>query len=482
MTNLAEIIFSRNKHHSGKVAFVENNQTITYGELENCSRRVATWMHSQGIKPGDRVCIVLNDKIDTVPIFLATVLIGAVAVIMNPRLKLDRLQKYVDHISPSLIYCEDNLVKQFVTYNIFTTAQVITDSQDIEPWYKSSQTSLDDVAVILYTSGTAGISKPVMHSHNNAILQSQIIAADTLNITASDKLFSVAKIFFPYGGFNFVMLGTLWTGAEAYLLNDISSPVNIRKILLNYRPTIFFGVSVIYSKLIQQDQFFDINCRCYHGGDKLPQILLDKWKTYTNQTIHNLLGVTECFSIALLNRNGNSPALGTVTPGFEVRIVDDNNKPVNFNVIGNLQIKSIMTGLGYFGDPELTNRVFKEWITTGDLCYEDADHQYYFVGRATDVIKINGQFINPSEIEEVLLKYKNIAQVAVVPVPDKNDIDQIEAFIVPVANAIIDIVSLKQWMIANYEKHLCPKIFHIVEDFPRTDTGKIERYKLKSLA
>jgi len=482
MTNLAEIIFSRNKQNSNKIAFVEDDQTITYGELENSARRVATWMHGQGINPGDRVCIVLNDKIDTVPIFLATVLIGAVAVIMNPRLKLDRLLKYVNHISPSLIYCEDNLVNQFTTYNTFTTSRVIDASLNIERWNKSMQTSSDDVAIILYTSGTSGISKPVMHSHNNAILQSQTIAAETLNITASDRLFSVAKIFFPYGGFNFALLGTLWIGAEAYLLNAISSPVNIRKILIKYRPTIFFGVSVIYSQLIHEGQFFDINCRCYNGGDKLPQILLDKWKIYTNQTIHNLLGVTECFSVALLNRDGYSPALGTVTPGFEVRIVDDYNKSVDGSAIGNLQIKSIMTGLGYFGDPDLTKRVFKDWITTGDLCYKDANQQYYFVGRATDVIKINGQFINPSEIEEVLLKYEDIAQVVVVPVPGKNDIDQIEAFIVPKVNSTINTINLKKWMIANYEKHLCPKIFHIVEDFPRTDTGKIERYKLKSLA
>ena len=480
MTNLSEILFDKNKNNLDKIAFVDATSSVTYGELEHKVRCLACWMISKQIGPGDRISIALVDKIDTIIIFLSTVLVGAIAVMHNPKSKNEKLIYQINHVDPTLIFIEAN-IKNIISHpSMYTSDEALASSKNLIPWYGIANQSIDDVAYMLFTSGTTGNSKAVMLTHNNVITQCKNVVEETLKISSNDKTFCTAKLYFAIG-VNFAFHGVMWSGSQAYLDSGLATPSRIRQILSDYKPTLFYSVPVIYSQVAVDNCSMPLTARCYSGGDKLPQTVLDRWYSYTGQKIYNIYGITECVSIVCRNPVGDSGVLSVVSPGYSVRIVDADNNIVNTGTVGRLQIKADSMAKGYYNDTEWTEKMFTEWVSPGDLFYADASNGYHYVGRASDVIKIHGQYINPSELEESLLKFQGIEQAVVIAIPGKDDIDELEAFVVPVKDVQLDLVNIKRWMLGKHDKHSCPRVIRVVDELPRTDTGKLERYKLKNI-
>jgi len=479
MNNLSKTLFDRNKNHSTKTAFVEEHKSITYGELEIYSRCIASWMTTQQINPGDRVAIIYYDKIDSVAVFLATILIGAIPVLISPRGKPNKIQTQLASITPKLVCIENDLDTSLISYKTVTVDQIRINSANTTPYNDANALAETNIATMIFTSGTTGYSKPVMYTHERLMLDGQITTVDYLKVTSTDKLFCAAKL---YTGFGFIrtLIGTLYAGASAYLLADISSPVALRKILKNFCPTLFFAAPIFYTKLIVKNQKLTLDCRYYCAGSNLSLQIIEQWKNYTDRNLHNLFGTTECCSAITVNLDGDSPAIGTPTTAYQLRIVDNDNILVADGTVGRLQVKSSLNGVGYFDDPEWTEKIFKEWIPTGDLCYKDSKQHYYYVGRVNSIVKINGSFVNLTEIDDMLSTYTGVEQAATIATSDENGNDQLEAYIVPDDDSDINLLSLKSWMIANYEKNSCPKKFYIVNDLPTTESGKIEKYKLSS--
>ena len=147
--------------------------------------------------------------------------------------------------------------------------------------------------------------------------------------------------------------------------------------------------------------------------------------------------------------------------------------------VGYLEVRAPSIALGYYKDPEWSSRVFKDWVATGDVVYSDSEGNIHHMGRATDMIKIRGQYINPGELEETLQNYNGIDQVAVVSKADVNNVDMLEAYVVLREQAQVTVNDLKRYMLSKHEKYMCPNNIHIVDQLPRTDTGKIQRYLLR---
>jgi acyl-coenzyme A synthetase/AMP-(fatty) acid ligase len=144
---------------------------------------------------------------------------------------------------------------------------------------------------------------------------------------------------------------------------------------------------------------------------------------------------------------------------------------------GYLEVQAPTIALGYYKDPEWTARMFRDWVATGDVAFQDADGDFYHQGRATDIIKIRGHFVNPGDIEESLQTYPGVSQSAVVSRLGINDIEIIEAYVV--ADGTVTPKDLRKWILSKHERYMCPKIFYLVEELPRTDTGKVQRYLLR---
>jgi acyl-coenzyme A synthetase/AMP-(fatty) acid ligase len=217
---------------------------------------------------------------------------------------------------------------------------------------------------------------------------------------------------------------------------------------------------------------------CFSAGDKLSSILIDKWESLTGKRIYNMLGTSEVLNSILFNPSGTN-SLGKATLGNEIRIVDGEGNIVPIGQVGYLEVKAPTIALGYYKDPEWTNKIFKEWVATGDVAYQDAELNYYYhQGRATDIIKIRGQWINPGDIEESISSHPDVEQCAVISKLGDNDIPIIEAFVV--AHTNLNQADLKKLVLTKHEKYMCPSTFHLVNELPRTDTGKVQKYLLRN--
>jgi acyl-coenzyme A synthetase/AMP-(fatty) acid ligase len=474
MNNITRILFERNINNSNKIAFRDPIEAITYGELEQRSRKLATWMSTQGVMSGDRVSVVLVDKIDTVAVFLATCLLGAVAVMDNPRGKKENLLHKVNYVEPKLIFAEANLLNDLPT--AVTTDLAIESSMDLDPWYDEIETDLNDMAFMLWTSGTTGHAKAVMHTHSSFLSNVKTNCASYPTL-AEDRVYCTSKLFFAFG-INYSIMTTMWMGAEALLEPNVIVPSSVRENIKRFKPTKFYSVPFVYSQIVNDRVRVTTNAKCFAAGDRLPQVLINKWQEMTGQKIYNMLGTTEVLNSILYNSTGTS-SLGTATPGNSIRVINENGEIATVGEVGYLEVRAPSIAIGYYKDPEWSSKVFKEWVATGDVVYSDRDGNLHHMGRATDMIKIRGQYINPGELEETLQNYNGIDQVAVVSKSDVNNVDMLEAYVVLREQAEVTVNDLKRYMLSKHEKYMCPNNIHIVDHLPRTDTGKIQRYLLR---
>lgn len=478
MNNVVELLIKSAKLFNNKIAMTDNTRQVTYSELLEQTNRFAQWLSNNNIKKNDKVTIALYDSIDTCAMFFAIVKLGAIAIIVNPRGKKDNLMYQLNFVESDLVLVEQNLIDLVKTtkFKVELINTVVFESKLLNEFNDPIDTNKDLIACFLWTSGTTGHPKAVPHTHKNIFttIESSI---NGMNPSIGDKFYCTGKLFFSIG-LKYSFLLPIAIGAESFIESGLSTPYTVKKNLSQYKPSRFYSVPVIYSYLLEQQNFDIPKAKFYASGDKLPQLMIDKWKSLTSQPIHSLFGTTECFSAILYNREGTAD-LGTPMPGFELRIADNNDIVVSDGVVGSLQVKASTMGLCYYNDAVETSKKFKEWMNTGDLAYRTSDNHFHHMGRTSDIIKINGQFINPIEIEETIQQFPGVLQSAVISKLGNNDIEEIEAFVVSDKMVNIDRSKLKKWVISRHEKHACPKVFHMVDELPRTDTGKIQRYLLK---
>ena len=472
MNNIIQLLFDRNKSNPNKIVFTDNTGSITYSEFEIKTRRIAQWLINQGIKKGDNISLVLYDNINTVAVTSATILVGAVACMVNPRGKKENIEHQSSFVGPRLVIKESIIDLQ----NSANIDDVVKQSLTLDEWTEPCATRVEDLALMLWTSGTTGRGKAVMHNHRTYIDTCQKIGVNTIGVDSTHKIYTTAKLFFAIGMF----AGFFWpmyASAESYLDSGPSIPARVRENIERYQPTIFYSVPIVYSQLATRK----INCQalCLSGGDRLPQSVIDRWKEVSGQLIYNTSGVTEAALCYSYNKLG-TPDAGTINDGYMMRVVDENNNELPYNQVGRLQIQTEYRALGYYNDPYWTEKMFgSEWISTGDYAYITELGHLNYMGRINDVIKINGKFVNPSEIEETLLNYTGIEQAAVISRTGDDDLEHIEAFLVAAPNVQLNTKDIRRHLLDKHEKHYCPRVIHLVNELPRTDTGKVQRFILK---
>jgi acyl-coenzyme A synthetase/AMP-(fatty) acid ligase len=216
---------------------------------------------------------------------------------------------------------------------------------------------------------------------------------------------------------------------------------------------------------------------CVNSGDRLPQALMDAWEKETGQVMVNQLGNTEMLIPLTLNWDGTT-SVGKPVDGYRFTLVDEEGHELEDNEVGRLLIQGPSRSLGYWRDPEWTQRTYTEWLITGDSFWRDKHGDYHYMGRVGDVIKVSGNWVNPVMIEETLQHHEDIEQAAVVSKEGENGVHRIEAYIVTKPGARPD--NLRRWVLREHDRHSCPRQFHIVPELPRTDSGKIQRYKLRA--
>ncbi len=519
--NLFDAIFQPNRKSA---AIIYEGRQISYSDLADQVQTMAGAIAAVGTKRGDRVALLLNDSPEFIQAFVAICSMGAIAVPINPALRLDDQRRIIHNCRARVAVIEDEFSESLLInvpaelhfpeeiLTVDRTSQpsqleefgqhfYVTDATMREPATRInpleslrdkpqpafSSTAQDAVAFILYTSGSTGEPKGAMHSQADIFYTNSAFCREVLQLTADDRLFSSSRLPFAYGlgnAFSFPLLN----GATSLLCREKPTAEVISRTLRGARPTIFFAVPVVYSLLLEhhrQKQPLDCSSlrMCVSAGEALPAQLGEEWEKTFGVPVLDGIGSTEMLHMFMSNKiddvcYGSS---GKLLSGYEARLLDEHGDPSAKGVEGNLWIKGASAASGYWERPEETARTFVDgWVRTGDLYRCDDAGHWYHMGRSDDCFKSSGQWVSPVEVEGVLLRHEKVARAAVVEDFDERSLPCACAFIVS-DNAESEAVEseLRQLAATALPKFKQPRRYVFVTELPYTATGKIQRFKLR---
>lgn len=498
--------------HAGrdtKVAIECGDERVTYRQLFERVNRTGNALRKLGVRPEERIALLLLDTPEFAYSFFGGIKIGAVPIPMNTMLKPAEHQYMFNDSRASVAIVSESLYPQLQAIGkanlpylreIIVVGNAVEGTQSFKalldqssPKLEAHATCKDDPAFWLYSSGSTGFPKGCVHLHHDMVVCAELYAKATLGVRENDRFFSVAKLFFAYGLGNGLYF-SLAVGATSILWPGSPSPPNIYGVIEKHKPTLFFSVPSNYASLLtyhrENGSDFDLSTVRYavSAGEALPAPLFHRFKERFGVEILDAIGSTEALHMFIANRPGavRPGSSGQILPGYEARIVDENDQPVGDNQIGNLLIKGDSVCACYWNQHEKTKDTIQgHWLRTGDKYYRDPDGYFWYVGRSDDMMKVKGMWVSPVEVESTLLEHPSVQEAAVIGCNDKNDLVKPAAYVVLKngQNAGPELSEeLKKLVSQKLAPHKCPETINFIPQLPKTATGKIQRYKLRQLA
>ncbi len=507
--NAAEVFVDSHldQGREAKPAILCGDEVVTYGRLHENVNRMGNLLKRLGVRMEERIAILMPDCPEWVYAFYGSMKIGAVAVPLNTMLKPKdyeyflndsrarvlvvhpTLKPKVDEIRGELRYLEHVLVAGESGRGEESLAAAL-DASDSK--LKPVDTSKDDMAFWLYSSGTTGFPKGTIHLHHDMIVEADLYAKDTIGLREDDVSFSVAKLFFAYGLGNGLYF-PLRLGGTTVLLPDRPTPDKVYETIDRYQPTVYYGVPTSYAAMLHmadksgRESLGRVRM-CVSAGEPLPSHLFEKWEERFGVQIMDGIGSTEILHIFISNRPGNARpgSTGQIVEGYEAKIVDENGVEVPPSTVGTLMIKGDSIAAGYWNKHEQTKDTFcGEWINTHDKFLLDEEGFFWYAGRTDDMMKVSGQAVWPTDVEAILLKHPAVLESGVVGVADK------DGLIKPCAYVVLKedyegspelVKELQTFVKTTTSPHKYPRAVVFVDELPKTATGKIQRYKLRQVA
>jgi benzoate-CoA ligase len=507
--NAAAVFVDRHlqQGRADKAAILCNDETITYRDLYEGINRVGNALLGLGIRMEERVAIIMPDCPECVYAFFGAIKIGAVAIPMNTLLMPTDYEYLLNDSRAQVLVIHSSLLDRIepirsklrsVKHVIIAGDAIESDlslkelmasaSAELDP----ADTSKDDSAFWLYSSGTTGFPKGTIHLHHDMIVEADLYAQRAIGLVESDVSFSVAKLFFAYGLGNGLYF-SLWVGGTTVLFPDRPVPQRVYEVIDRYQPTVFYGVPTSYAALLhlaeKEGRTGLAKVRmCVSAGEPLPKPLYEKWLDRYGVEILDGIGSTEILHIFISNRPGKVKpgSTGQIVPGYEAKIVDDDGRELGNGEVGTLLIKGDSIANGYWNKHEQTKDTFRgEWINTHDKFRLDEDGYFWYAGRTDDMMKVSGLAVWPADVESVLASHEAVLESGVVGVPDKEGLIKPRAYVVlkDKQAASEDLAKeLQTFVKTNTQPHKYPRTVIFVDELPKTATGKIQRYKLRQIA
>ncbi len=481
-------------------ALIGNGRRRTYKELADWSNRLAhALVENYGVKPGNRVLIRSGNNPALVATWLAATKAGAVVVNTMPMLRAGELTKIVDkaqialaltdsRIADELVACakDSKFLKQVVSYDGTSNHDAELDriALDKPVQFDAVPTGRDDVALLGFTSGTTGEPKATMHFHRDLLIIADGYAREVLDVQPSDVFVGSPPLAFTFG-LGGLAIFPLRFGATATLLEN-ATPANMVEIIETYKATLCFTAPTAYRAMLAAiDHGADLSSLriAVSAGETLPGAVFEEWMRKTGKPILDGLGSTEMLHIFIGSRiNDAHPGVtGRPITGYEAKVVDAEMKDVPRGQIGKLAVRG-PTGCRYLADKRQTNYVRNGWNLTGDTYLQDADGQFHFVARADDMIISAGYNIAGPEVEAALLTNADIAECAVIGIPDEERGHIVAAFVVlkpGIAGNADCVKRLQDHVKATIAPYKYPRAVMFVDTLPKTATGKIQRFRLR---
>lgn len=490
---------------SGKIAIECGDVRVTYADL--CARvnQLGNGLKSLGVRMEERVFLLLPDVPEFAFSFFGTIKIGAVAVPVNTLLKsqdykylLNNSRARVAIIGDSLLPLVQGIPREELRYleTIVVQGKAPAGMLALDDLLKGSSPELqpattgkDDAAFWLYSSGSTGQPKGCVHLQHDMVVSSERYAKAILKISQEDRFFSVAKLFFAYGLGNGLYF-PLAVGGTSILMPGAPRPQSVFEVIERHRPTLFFSVPSNFVKLLAhaspEGREFDLSSvrHAVSAGEALPATVFHQFKQRFGVEILDAIGSTEALHMMISNvpgevRPGSS---GKIIPGFEAKIVDDNDQPVPQGEIGNLVVRADSTCAFYWNEHERTKSTLAgHWLRTGDKYHRDEDGYFWYAGRTDDMMKVSGVWVSPIEIERVLTEHPSVLEVAVVFRPDSAGLEKPGACVVlRNGDGSAELAGeLQKFVVDRLPIFKRPHWIEFLPELPKTATGKVQRYKLR---
>jgi benzoate-CoA ligase family protein len=478
-----------------KAAIRTAHETVTYAQLAERVNRAGNALLGLGLKPGDRLLMVVKDCPAFFYLFWGALKAGIVAVPPNTLLRAPDYAYMIEDSGCRLVVYSPEFAGEIepalkqapvpaLTVDAFL-AEMAKASDELEPRLAAPE----DDCFWLYSSGSTGRPKGAVHAQRDMVVTSELYGVRVLGVTESDICYSAAKLFFAYGQGN-GMTFPLWTGSTAILDDRRPTPDTTFENIERFKPTLFYGVPSLYApQLMALDKGkHDLSSlrACISAGEALPAEIFRRWKEKTGTVILDGIGSTEALHIFIGNRLDDYRAgtSGKPVPGYEARILDENRKQVAKGESGALWLRAQSTAKYYWNKPEKTAETMVEgWLNTGDTYRQDDDGYFIYEGRSDDMLKVGGIWCSPVEIESCLIGHPAVLEAAVVGHADESELIKPKAIVV-LKQAGSGNNALTEALMAHCKKTLAPYKYprwvEYVPELPKTATGKIQRFKLRA--
>jgi benzoate-CoA ligase family protein len=475
--NLASWFVDRNveEGRGDRTALIGPGGPTTYAELARLVNRSGNLLRELGVRAEERVLLVLADSVDFVALWYGAQKIGAVTAEAYTFLQPKDYAYYLDYTRAGVVVVDDTTegpIREVAQSRHWLREVLVIDDErlagmpdELEP----APTTKDDIAIWKFTTGSTGQPKAAVHPTHSAVLSCEWYAKSVLGLREDDVILPVPKLFFGYAR-DLAALFPFSVGAAGIVFPERSTPERIFELIAEHRPTILVNVPTMMAQMVGHDGH-DLSCLrlCTSAGEALPRELHDRWLEAFGVEVLDGIGSSEAYHIYISNRPGRvrSGSTGELVPGYSAHIAEN----------GELSIEGDTAALLYWGEHEKTKQTFSgDTVKTGDLFERDDDGYFWYRGRVDDLIKVGGIWVAPAEIEHCLVSHPDVVECAVVGAQDKG-LTLARAFVV--VRSPVDEHSLQDFVRERLSPHKVPREVRIVDDLPKTPSGKLDRKALR---